>query len=110
LVRKVCEGVDRHESALSVTAAGHEFELVPLDDPAAAKRRQSLGVRLLFRGRPLAGAQVECGDGVSIMKEDIPRFPTDGEGMAVISGEARADAVSRRPSGHTLGHPGSRRG
>ena len=67
------------------TVLGHELEIVPLGDPAAAKPGQSVRVRLLFRGRPLAGAQVERGDGLTVMKEeDIPRFPTDGDGITVI--------------------------
>lgn len=35
---------------------GHALEVVPLDDPSSSSR--SLRVRILFRGKPLAGAQV----------------------------------------------------
>jgi hypothetical protein len=67
------------------TALGHELEIVPLTDPAAARVGESLRVRVLFRGQPLAGAEVERGDGVTPMKEaDIPRFKSDGDGIATI--------------------------
>jgi nickel transport protein len=60
---------------------GHELELVPLSDPGEIKPGLSLGVRVLFRGKPLADAQVERGDGITPMREeDIPCFKTDGEG------------------------------
>ena len=66
-------------------ALGHELEIVPLADPAAARVGESFRVRVLFRGQPLAGADVERGDGVTAMKEDaIPRFKTDGDGIATI--------------------------
>jgi nickel transport protein len=66
-------------------ALGHELELVPLTDPAAVRVGESLRVRVLFRGQPLAGADVERSDGVTPMKEDaIPRFKSDGDGIAAI--------------------------
>jgi nickel transport protein len=66
-------------------ALGHELEIVPLTDPAVARVGESLQVRVLFRGQPLAGAEVERGDGVTPMNEaDIPRFKTDGDGIATI--------------------------
>jgi len=67
------------------TVLGHELEIVPLADPAATRIGESLRVRVLFRGQPLAGAEVERGDGVTPMKEeDIPRFKSDGDGIAAI--------------------------
>jgi uncharacterized GH25 family protein len=64
---------------------GHELELVPLADPGEIKAGESLRVRVLFQGKPLTKAQVERGDGVTPVKEaDIPRFTTDGEGIATI--------------------------
>ena len=67
------------------TALGHELEIVPLADPAAARVGESLRVRVIFRGQPLVGAEVERGDGVTPMKEaDIPRFKSDGDGIAAI--------------------------
>ena len=67
------------------TVLGHELEIVPLADPAAIRIGESLRVRVLFRGQPLAGAEVERGDGVTPMKEeDIPRFKSDDDGIAAI--------------------------
>ena len=64
---------------------GHELEIVPLTDPALARAGESLRVRVLFRGAPLAGAALERGDGVRPIKEaDIPKFQTDGEGIAAV--------------------------
>lgn len=64
---------------------GHELELVPLSDPAAAAPGQMLRVKVLFRGRPLAGVLVERGDGVTAMAEnDIPKFRSDATGIVAI--------------------------
>ena len=42
-------------------------------------------MRVLFRGQPLAGAEVERGDGLTPVKEDeLPRFKTDADGVATI--------------------------
>ena len=64
---------------------GHELELLPLSDPAAVKPGGTLRVKVLFRGKPLLGVKVERGDGVTPMKEEgIPRFATNGDGIATI--------------------------
>ena len=64
---------------------GHEMEIVPLSDPNRAKPGQTLRVKVLFRGKPLAGAEVERGDGITAVPEkDIPRFKTDDEGVASV--------------------------
>lgn len=41
--------------------AGHALEFVPLTDPAAAHAGDTLAVRLLFRGAPLADAHLHAG-------------------------------------------------
>lgn len=41
--------------------AGHPVEFVPLTDPAALRAGETLALRLLYRGRPLAGIQVHGG-------------------------------------------------
>ncbi|MGC2630705.1 MAG: DUF4198 domain-containing protein, partial [Rhodomicrobium sp.] len=67
------------------TVMGTELEIVPLGDPAAAKSGDSLAVRVLFEGSPLAGIAVERADGLTpIKEEDIPRFTTDKDGAATI--------------------------
>jgi len=67
------------------TVLGHDLELVPLSDPSAVKPGQSLRLRLLFRGKPLPGAEIERGDGATpVPEKDIPRFTTDAEGVAAV--------------------------
>jgi len=44
---------------------------------------QTLRVKVLFQGKPLSGADVERGDGTTVVAEkDIPRFATDADGIA----------------------------
>jgi uncharacterized GH25 family protein len=67
------------------TVVGHDIEIIPLTDPVATKPGENLKVRVLFHGKPLAGGEVECGDGTTIVAEkDIPKFTTDADGMATI--------------------------
>jgi nickel transport protein len=67
------------------TVLGTLLELVPLSDPAAAKPGDSLRVRVLFQGKPLANIAVERTDGLTPVKEeDIPRFTTDSDGVASV--------------------------
>lgn len=42
-------------------AVGHPVEFVPLRDPAALRAGDTLAVRLLYRGQPLAGARIHAG-------------------------------------------------
>ena len=46
---------------ISTRVLGQRLELVPERDLAGLKVGEKLGVRVLFEGRPLAGAQVEAG-------------------------------------------------
>jgi hypothetical protein len=41
--------------------AGHPLEIVPLSDPSSLGSGDTIGVRLLFRGVPLAGSHVHAG-------------------------------------------------
>ncbi len=64
---------------------GHDLEIVPLSDPLTVKPGQTLRVRVLFRGKPLAGGKIERGDGVIAVPESaIPRFTTDSDGVAEV--------------------------
>jgi nickel transport protein len=64
---------------------GHELEIVPLSDPLMVKLGQTLRLRVLFRGKPLAGGKIERGDGLTAVPEaDIPRFTTDGDGVTEV--------------------------
>lgn len=64
---------------------GQILEIVPMSDPVAAKPGQTLRLKVLFQGKPLAGAEVERGDGATAVAEkDIPRFVTDADGVASV--------------------------
>lgn len=64
---------------------GHDLELVPLSDPAKAKPGEALKVKVMFRGKPLSDAEVERGDGKTVVAEkDIPKFKTNADGVAAI--------------------------
>ncbi len=64
---------------------GHDLELMPLSDPALVKPGETLRLRVLFHGKPLPGAEVERGDGVTaVAEQDIPRFTTDTDGIASV--------------------------
>lgn len=67
------------------TVVGHDIEIVPLADPAAVRPGGDLKIRVLFHGQPLSGGEVERGDGTTVVAEkDIPKFKTDGDGVATI--------------------------
>lgn len=67
------------------TVMGYQLEIVPLADPAAKKSGDSLPVRVLFQGEPLSNIAVERTDGTTLIKEeDIPRFTTDKDGIALV--------------------------
>ena len=71
--------------ALWENVLGHDLEIVPLSDPNKAKPGQTLRLRVLFHGKPLPGAGVERGDGVTAVAEkDTPRFATDADGIASV--------------------------
>lgn len=72
-------------SDLHGTIVGHRLELVPLSNPFTVKPGEPLSVQVYFDGKPLSGAFVEVGDGVTPMEEsDIPRYKTDEQGIAII--------------------------
>lgn len=67
------------------TVVGHTLEIVPLTDPAAAKPGDTLRLQVYFQGKPLPGAAVERGDGVTAVPEkDIPRFVAGSDGVASV--------------------------
>ena len=64
---------------------GMRVELVPVENPFAAKVGGTLPVRVLFDGKPVADAGLEIGDGVTVMKEEkIPRYKSDANGIARV--------------------------
>lgn len=64
---------------------GQILEIVPLSDPAKVKPGQTLRLKVLLNGKPLAGVDVERGDGATVVAEkDIPRFAADADGIASV--------------------------
>jgi uncharacterized GH25 family protein len=64
---------------------GQILEIMPLADPTKVKPGETLHLKVLFQGKPLAGAEVERGDGFTVVAEkDIPRFKTDADGIASV--------------------------
>lgn len=66
--------------------AGHALELVPRSDPLATRSGDTLHVRVLADGRPLAGAMVHIGRAAAPREASVPESTvrTDGEGIAHI--------------------------
>lgn len=51
-------------------------------------------MKVLFRGKPLAGEKVELGDGQTpVVDKDIPRFTTDSRGVATIPMKRRGEVL-----------------
>lgn len=67
--------------------AGHPLEFVPVGDPATLRAGDTLAVRLLFRGQPLAGAHLHAGAaptaGDSTARGDLS-VVTDASGVARV--------------------------
>ncbi len=71
---------------------GHALEFVPVNDPSALRAGDSLAVRLLFRGQPVAGAHLHAGTAAP------PNAMQDGgaaeQDLSVVTG---ADGVAKIP-------------
>jgi hypothetical protein len=67
--------------------AGHTLELVPVDDLFAPVERGELRVRVLFRGAPLAGAEVALG------REGLGEHGYVARAVSDAAGEVRIAAV-----------------
>jgi uncharacterized GH25 family protein len=87
-------------------AIGHALELVPATDPARLRVGDTLAVRLLYRGQPLAGAHLHAGaapPGVTAATQQSEGTPADGsrerKDTSAVTG---ADGVARVP----LAEPG----
>ena len=64
---------------------GHALEIVPLRDPALLEAGDSLGVRLLFRGKPAAHVHLRAGS--------APLAAVTGDSAALALARARAGQV-----------------
>jgi nickel transport protein len=64
---------------------GLRVELIPMADPFSLRLGQSLPVKALYEGKPMAQVGLEIGDGeTKIKEEDIPRYKTDAQGIAQV--------------------------
>lgn len=89
-------------------SAGHPLEFIPLSDPSAVRSGESLRMRMLFNGKPLADARGHVSVAQSVSSErayqDVP-FETDarGEFSIVVQGNglwnARALHIVPAPAG-----------
>ena len=65
---------------------GHPLEFVPVGDPLSTRTGDTLRVRLLYRGQPLAGAKVHAAPAPSAGAATGEQSPTtDGQGVAAIA-------------------------
>lgn len=76
-VAAVCVTPDE-DAAAPPTALGLTLELLPESDPCGWRAGDEIVLRLLFRGRPLAGARVEALHAARL--DDRPAGRTDAEG------------------------------
>lgn len=71
---------------------GHALEFVPVNDPSALRAGDSLAVRLIFRGQPVAGAHLHAGVAA------LPNAAQDGgletQDVSIVTG---ADGIARIP-------------
>ena len=78
---------------------GHALELVPVNDPAALHSGDMLMVRLLYHGRPVAGAYLRAGvapSGVTAASDSAPPSAPGGKDAVVETG---ADGTAHIPLG-----------
>ncbi len=81
---------------------GHALELVPANDPAALRAGGMLTLRLLYHGRPVAGAHLRAGaapPGITATSDSVPPSVPAGKDVVV---ETEADGTARIP----LSEPG----
>lgn len=62
-------------------AAGQVAEFVPLKDPSGLRAGDTLPIRLLYRGKPLASAHVHAGQAAEAGRESDLSLVTDGGGV-----------------------------
>lgn len=75
------------DAGLDATRAlGHELEIVPDKNPSDLRAGDSIPVRILFRGRPLAGARVSAiYEGAELKGHEYPvTSETDEQGRVVL--------------------------
>jgi ketosteroid isomerase-like protein len=76
-------------------AVDHPLEFIPLSDPAALRAGDTLGVRLLLRGQPLAGVKVHA----SGVPADLGLTAAAAERAQEVTVHTDAHGVARIPVG-----------
>jgi nickel transport protein len=64
---------------------GLVFEIVPEEDPFAAKPGQALPVKVLLDGKPVEGAVIKTGDAGHSEQKDVVKTDKDGKASATIT-------------------------
>ncbi len=75
-----------------IKPAGMRFEIVPLKNPYLLKQGESLPIKVLYEGKPLAGAAVETGNHKDAGKtgmDGIANIEISGHGMQVVIAKYR---------------------
>lgn len=89
---KTLVAVGRGGAPAFARTAGHALEFVPVTDPSALRVGDTLAVRLLFRGQPLAGAHLHAGAAPEAAVTDSAALPKDWKDVSLTTG---ADGVAR---------------
>lgn len=74
--------------------AGHALEFVPVNDPSALHAGDSLAVRLLFRGQPVAGAHLHAGAAPTTSPNAADGNAPQEKDLSVVTG---SDGVAKVP-------------
>ncbi|MGH7696710.1 MAG: DUF4198 domain-containing protein [Gemmatimonadaceae bacterium] len=77
-----------------VRTAGHTLEFVPVNDPSALRAGDSLAVRLLFRGQPVAGAHLHAGAAPLALPNASEGGAPQEKDLSVVTG---SDGVAKIP-------------
>ena len=78
---------------------GHPLELVPMNDPGTLKAGDTLTVRLVYRGQPVAGVHLHAGaaaPGVTATSDSVQAAVPGGQD---VSAETGPDGTARIPLG-----------
>ncbi len=77
--------------------AGHALEFVPVTDPSLLKQGDTLTIRLLFRGQPLAGAHFHAGAAPPAALQDSTALRADWKDHSLVTDEK---GIARVPIDH----------
>ena len=75
-------------------AAGHALEFVPITEPSSIRVGDTLAIRLLFHGEPLAATHLHAGAAPEAALRDSAAIAKDWKDVALVTNE---DGVARIP-------------